>query len=200
MFRNFLLCSAALMLAACCGCGDSPAPPPMGVRLAAAPKPVPPPAGDPGAPEVKPGAEVPTQFGGPQFTSLVGSVAATNSGSGGTAPPAANPAAPADDQNAVRAEAGVGAQGKDYGNGDAGIITVPISTYFGARQVITFQQLEKAMITFKALNNRVPKSQQEFDEKIIKEWGIGLPDLPEGQKYFYDPQKGELMVRQPKPK
>ncbi|HEV3415389.1 MAG TPA: hypothetical protein VG056_01185, partial [Pirellulales bacterium] len=119
---------------------------------------------------------------------------------GGATPPAgANPAAPADQQNAVRAEAGVGAQGKDYGDGDAGIITVPISAYFGARQTITFQQLEKGMIYFKTINNRVPNSQAEFDEKIIKEWGIGLPDLPEGQKYFYDPKKGELMVRMPKP-
>ncbi len=53
---------------------------------------------------------------------------------------------------------------------------------------------------FKAINGRNPKSQEEFDREIIKESGVNLPELPEGSKYVYDPEKGELTVVRPKPK
>jgi hypothetical protein len=99
----------------------------------------------------------------------------------------------------TKADVGVGAAGKDYGNGDAGLVTTPVSAYFSAREMIVFKiKLPHAMQMFKALNDRNPKSQEEFDEQILKENGIDLPELPEGQKYVYDPEKGQLMVEHPK--
>jgi hypothetical protein len=95
-----------------------------------------------------------------------------------------------------RAAPGVGAQGKDYG---PGLVTTPISAYFAAKQLIVFTiQIPNAMKFFKASNNRDPSSQDEFMEKIIKDNGITLPDLPAGERYIYDPQAGELMVEHPK--
>ena len=35
-------------------------------------------------------------------------------------------------------------------------------------------------------------------EKIIKEYGVELPELPEGESYYYDPQREELMVQRPR--
>jgi len=95
-----------------------------------------------------------------------------------------------------RAAPGVGAQGKDYG---PGLVTTPVSAYFAAKQMIVFNaQIPAAMKIFNALNNRNPKSQDEFMEKIIKDGGITLPELPAGEQYVYDPQAGELMVEHPK--
>ncbi len=51
---------------------------------------------------------------------------------------------------------------------------------------------------FKAQYNRDPNSQDEFMEKIIKDNGITLPELPTGERYVYNPQSGELMVEHPK--
>lgn len=91
---------------------------------------------------------------------------------------------------------GVGAQGKGYG---AGMITTPVSAYFSAKEMIVFKiSLPNAMNFFKGQNNRNPKSQEEFDEKIIKDNAITLPELPAGERYVYDPQAGELMVEHPK--
>ena len=36
----------------------------------------------------------------------------------------------------------------------------------------------------------VPKSHEEFMERIIKENHINLPQLPEGHRYVYDPKRG----------
>lgn len=89
-----------------------------------------------------------------------------------------------------KARVGIGAQGRDYGEG---MVATPLSAYFSAKQQIVFNiQLPHAMKEFNAFNNRNPKSQQEFDEKIIKEYGIHLPELPAGQTYAYDPKSGEL--------
>ncbi len=59
-------------------------------------------------------------------------------------------------------------------------------------------QIPHAIQLFKALNDRNPNSQEEFDDQIIKESDIHLPELPPGDKYLYDPQKGELVVLRPK--
>ncbi len=96
---------------------------------------------------------------------------------------------------ATPAQVGVGAQGKNYGSGDAGLVTTPISAYFSAKEMIAFNiEIPRAMNTFKAFNNRLPSSQAEFDKEIIEPANIKLPELPAGKKYMYDPVKGELMV------
>lgn len=101
------------------------------------------------------------------------------------------------DKNSERivAQLGVGAQGKGYGDG---IITTPIAALFSAREKITFDQIKHNMDLFKGLNDRYPNSQEEFDDQIVKESGLTLPELPAGERYFYDPQEHELFVLRPK--
>ena len=95
-----------------------------------------------------------------------------------------------------KARRGMGKKGQGYGGG---IITQPIATYFQTRQKITFSiQIPHQMKMFKAMNDRNPKDLDEYMNKIIKPAAIQLPELPQGHRYVYDPQKGELLVERPK--
>ncbi len=89
------------------------------------------------------------------------------------------------------AEAGVGKQGRNYGGG---IITEPIRQGFRQRQRIIFLKIDMDMRVFEAANQRLPNSHEEFMEKIINASNIPLPDLPAGERFVYDPERGELMV------
>jgi len=107
-----------------------------------------------------------------------------------------------DNTVSVKATVGVGARG-NYGNpvnSPVGMVTAPVSAYFRTQEKIAFEiNFVRAMNEFKAFNDgRVPASQEEFDEKIIKPYGIKLPPLPTNHAYFYDPSDGELKVRKPK--
>ena len=108
-----------------------------------------------------------------------------------TAAPAEAPSA-----NAVKAEAGVGKKGRGYG---AGMITTPVAAYFSIQERLAFDQVAHAMDLYKATNDHAPKSHEEFMEKIIKENGIKLPQLPAGERYLYDPKTEQLMVERPAP-
>ena len=44
-----------------------------------------------------------------------------------------------------------------------------------------------------------PKDNDEFMQRIIKENHIKLPELPEGDRYMYDPKTEQLMVESPEP-
>ena len=69
---------------------------------------------------------------------------------------------------------------------------------FAAKERLVFEiQIPEAMKLFKATEDRLPKSHEEFMERIVKENHIILPLLPEGHRYVYDPKRGELMVEQP---
>ncbi len=93
-----------------------------------------------------------------------------------------------------KAAVGVGKKGH-YGKG---IIATPLGSLFAAEERIDFEvQIPHAMQMFKALNGRAPKDTEEFMEKIIKEYRIRLPELPEGQRYEYDPKTEQLMVLVP---
>ena len=94
------------------------------------------------------------------------------------------------------ADVGVGKQGRNYGGG---VITEPIRQMFRAQQRIVFLNIQQNMRHFEALHDRKPESHEEFMEKIVKEANITLPELPAGQRYVYDPQRGELMVERPRP-
>jgi hypothetical protein len=115
--------------------------------------------------------------------------------------PAAAPAAPggaaSGPGNDEKAQAGVGAKGRDYGG--PGFVTTPIETLFRVEDRIAFEvQIPKAMSLYKAgHDNKGPKDQEEFMDVIIKENGVQLPDLPAGDVYWYDAEKEELMVRHP---
>jgi hypothetical protein len=55
------------------------------------------------------------------------------------------------------------------------------------------------MDLFKATEGRAPKDHAEFMQRIVKENNIKLPELPEGDRYMYDPKTEQLMVESPKP-
>ncbi|HBO44738.1 MAG TPA: hypothetical protein DD670_12575 [Planctomycetaceae bacterium] len=112
--------------------------------------------------------------------------------------------AQADDQWATEADLGgtasaagpgMGRQGRSYG---ADIVTYPIATYFQMRERIGLDQMAKAMQLYQAMNDRYPRTQDEFRNEIIKPNAIRLPMLPDGHKFYYDPEKHELVVIKPR--
>jgi hypothetical protein len=180
------------------GCGGyepaAPPPAPPGSQArAATPKPASAPAASPAA--------APAQSG---MTANMTAAA----GAAGMAPPdlwngpegvqPARPSQPArpPSANLEKAQAGVGKQGRDYGGGAImAPVTVPVATYFQARDRITFDiRVADGMRMYKATNGFAPKTHEEFMEKIIKEGQIKLPDLPPGDRYIYVPAREELCV------
>jgi hypothetical protein len=105
------------------------------------------------------------------------------------------PVEPAGDR--VKAEVGVGQAGRSLDQYE-GVYVTPAKAYFGFREKAVFTAtLPKAMQLYEALNGK-PKTHEEFMTKIIEANHIQLPELPPGQRYVYDPEKGELMVERPR--
>ncbi len=76
------------------------------------------------------------------------------------------------------------------------IVTVPLATYFSAKEKSVFDiQIPSAMNLYKATNGEFPKTEEVFMKEIIEANQIQLPELKEGDEYFYDPDSAELMVR-----
>ena len=99
----------------------------------------------------------------------------------------------------VAAEAGVGKKGQSLKN-DTGMIVEPVKQLIRFEQKAVFDlQIKPALEFYKASNGSYPKTHEEFMDKIVKENGIVLPTLPEGQKYVFDPEQGQLMVERPQP-
>ena len=71
---------------------------------------------------------------------------------------------------------------------------------FRTEQRLVFEvEVPKAMQLFKATHDRGPKTHAEFMKEIIQANSIGLPELPPGDKYLYDPKSEELLVEHPAP-
>jgi pyruvate/2-oxoglutarate dehydrogenase complex dihydrolipoamide acyltransferase (E2) component len=106
---------------------------------------------------------------------------------------AAEPEVKMDREKAV---AGVGKKGRGYGGG---IVSEPVRLYFGTRQRIVFQiRIPDALRTYKAMNDgKGPASHEIFMEEIVAKNSLPLPELPEGDSYYYDVEKEELMVQRP---
>jgi type IV secretory pathway VirB10-like protein len=175
-FMKFTFLPILLSIGLLAGCDDSisdkaPTTPPANATSQKPPAVAPPP---PPPPQTAPAPETKTPDAPP---------AAAN------APETPSPISPGTEE--VKAEAGVGAKGKGYGDG---IIATPCSVYFQMRERIFFDHMTHAMQLFKALEGHAPRSEKEFMEKIIKENGIQLPTLPPGESYRYDSSVGELMV------
>lgn len=101
---------------------------------------------------------------------------------------------PVDDGSVEVAKRGVGEAAQAVEPG--GLYTTPISVLLGTQGRLVFEvQIPQAMQLFKAAEGRPPKSHEEFMKKIIQVNSIPLPKLPAGDEYFYDPERGELMVR-----
>jgi hypothetical protein len=114
-------------------------------------------------------------------------------------PTADGPAAdaPGADGQTEAAAVGVGAKGRNYGG--PGFVTTPVEAYFRTGERIAFEvQIPSAMKLYKASHdNKGPKTQQEFMDVIIKENGVQLPELPEGDAFVYDPKTEQLLVKHP---
>jgi len=98
----------------------------------------------------------------------------------------------------IRAEVGVGKRGQSLNDerGIGAMIVQPARSLFATEQRVVFNiQIPKAVQLFEATEGRKPRSHDEYMSKIIKANLIKLPALPAGQKYIYDPIKGELMVQ-----
>jgi hypothetical protein len=108
-------------------------------------------------------------------------------------PPAA-PAAPPEPAR-EKAQAGVGVKGRSLQGG--GYLSATFAARFQAEQRLIFGQIEHAMNLYEAEHGEKPKSHDEFMARIIGFNQIQLPKLPEGDRYVYDPQRGELMVEHP---
>jgi len=90
------------------------------------------------------------------------------------------------------AKVGVGEQGSGI---KAGPVGTPIKALFGVKERLVFDvQIAKSMQLYRAINGHYPKSQQEFETKIIKENLIQLPPLPPGAKYVYDAKRAADMT------
>lgn len=98
----------------------------------------------------------------------------------------------------VTAEAGVGKEGQKL-KGKEGVLITPVKALFSTKQRVVFEiQIPQAMNLYKAEKGYPPKTEEEFMSRIIEFNKINLPELPEGHRYVYDPEKGELMVERPK--
>jgi hypothetical protein len=110
-----------------------------------------------------------------------------------TPPAAATPQAPPATQK--KAGVGSGKKGRGYGKG---VVATPAATIWATRERLVFEvQIPQAMSLFKATEGRGPKDHDEFMEKIVKANQIHLPELPEGDRYRYDPKTEQLMVESP---
>jgi hypothetical protein len=113
-------------------------------------------------------------------------------------PPAATAASQAAQRAAIKPQAiekatvGVGKKGRGYG-GD--IVTQPLQTRFRAEERLRLLTVDHALKLFQAEHGKLPKSHDEFMDKIIRANQIQLPALPFGDQYWYDAEAGQLMVR-----
>lgn len=196
---HIMLVTSLFVLA---GCGGEPEPLPPETQQAA----VPAPSSIETTTQTPPPAAAPTANQTPPTTPVATTPAETPTAQPATSPPGPAAAAPpshrpgADDQwateadvTAVRQKAGVGmgAQGHGYGNDP---LTYPLASYFRVRERIGVDQIKHAMDLYKATNGHFPRTQDEFRKEIIKANAIRLPVLPDGDKFFYDPDQGQLMV------
>lgn len=113
-------------------------------------------------------------------------------------PPPAAPAETKEEYKEVKADVGVThkADWEDSSEKPMSIVTVPLATYFKAQEMTVFRiQIPQAMNLYKAETGEAPKTEKEFMENIVQKNQIVLPELPEGDTYFYNPETAELMVR-----
>jgi hypothetical protein len=99
-----------------------------------------------------------------------------------------------EEPNREVATAGVGKKGRFKGEG---MLRTPIRQYFRIPQKLIFDiQIPDAIRKYKALDpqGKGPRSHEEFMKEIIEPRQIQLPELPEGDRYQYDPEDEQLYV------
>jgi len=89
-------------------------------------------------------------------------------------------------------EVGIGKKG----HYSEGLYTTPLAAKFRTEERLIFTvQIPNAVKTFHAIHGRYPKDYEEFTEEIILENSIQLPELPDDEEYWYDPEAGQLTYR-----
>jgi hypothetical protein len=98
---------------------------------------------------------------------------------------------------AQEADAGAGKETRGFGEG---FIATPAETYFAARERILFRiQIPDFIRAYKFEHDmKGPKSHDEFMKQIIQKNNIQLPNLPVGQKYWYDAENETVNILRPK--
>lgn len=148
--------------------------------------------------------QIPSRSGGmsPVAEAITGMGAAEELQGNRSHVPEATPKAEEPKTEVVEIERGFTGKGQ-YGQGGgekpSDIITVPVGELFAVRERMFLMQLKHTEDLYKANNdNQMPKTQEEYMEKIIKDGMLKLPDLPDGQEYFYDPEEKQLKIKKPR--
>lgn len=118
-------------------------------------------------------------------------------GCGPAAPPPAVTAPEAPAVVAQKAVAGVGKQGQKLREHSdvAKIISGPAAALINVKQKAILEiQVPHALQLFQATEGRMPKSHDEFMEKIVQFNQLTLPELPDGAVYHFNTELGELWV------
>jgi len=95
----------------------------------------------------------------------------------------------------IEAVAGVGKKGQktSQDQGVTKILTEPVSALEHVKQFSVLQiQVKQIIDVHRATTGKYP-TQKEF-MKSVADHRIKLPELPEGQAYYFDQQAGKLMV------
>lgn len=90
-----------------------------------------------------------------------------------------------------------GRRGQSFHEDGQGYLFAVFSARFVAENRIVMAQIKKNMDLFEATNGRKPASHEEFWQAIIVDGGVSLPELEEGEEYFYDVENDALMVKTP---
>jgi len=101
-----------------------------------------------------------------------------------------------DRANSTEFNARSGRRGQSF-HGQGGYLNAVFSARFTSENLITKAQLKKNLDLFEATNSRYPNSQEEYFQAIIVDGGVSLPELNQGEEYWYDVETHELMVRTP---
>jgi hypothetical protein len=92
-----------------------------------------------------------------------------------------------------------GRRGQSFHDDGQGYLFAVFSARFVAENRLVMAQIKKNMDLFEATNGRKPTSHEEFWQAIIVDGGVALPELEEGEEYFYDVKNDVLMVKTPAP-
>lgn len=114
------------------------------------------------------------------------------------APPVATPTPPADPNvERVKAQAGVGAQGRSLDQ-HAGLVVTPVKAFFAAKERIAFEQAFYGQYRLYRATEDAPKDYADLKAKVLDPYQIKLPPLPPGHKYVWDAAMEELQVERPR--
>ena len=85
------------------------------------------------------------------------------------------------------------------GGGTLGdILLTPLRTYSKVKVRINEIQIKSQLNAFRAKNGSNPKDFEQYKKEILDPVGITLPELPDGDRYVFDPQRGrygEILVQ-----